>query len=261
MTRTWKRVCAICCGLAVSGSARAANLYVEGYADSFTFTDPNAGGAFASVNWRVLNHAGTDYSASTANPIRIVRDIGAPDGDNYRSYTGSGTQDEFVFIADVPVIHARQRDASLQISFMHRDFVVFDWHWYRVLLQVDNRWYASQRRTSTAGTNWTTETFGVADPIWIAWETDIADGFAEDVVSSGLDDPGHPVAAANVPGGDITGVALLQHNGGINYFLMMLQVEDNGAVDMQDVDDIFVDPAGFNSTDPVQVRGTLFVVR
>lgn len=147
--------------LVAVSSASADVLYSEDFGGEGT--------SFSSLGWQVYGDNKVDYSDSTSNPVKL-QSTSPYATSGQHGIIGETVENEFVCISDTPIIKSVQRDSALKVSFVRRINWAsgeWNWNWFRVLLRVNNNWYASRRITDNTGTTtWKSETLTVSEKIW-----------------------------------------------------------------------------------------------
>lgn len=156
-----------------------------------------------NIEWSVWAENGTDYSSSSFDPVRTVYDAASPDGDEYRTFLGSGTSLDLAMLSDAPDLLKSLWGRDLTLSVQHRDNDPGANSKLRFIIKVNGTWYVSENFNpyhSSVSTNWGISSINVADSEWFAWEPDLSDGFSITNISS---------TAAYLGPDDISGVGVL----------------------------------------------------
>lgn len=202
-------------------------LYTAG--DSKSLDDRN-------IEWNVWAENGTDYSSSSSDPVRTVYDAAAPDGDDYRTFLGSGTSLDLVMVADAPDLLENLWGRDLMLSVQHRDNDPGANSKLRFLIQMDGSWYVSENINpyhSSVTTDWGMTSVDIAESKWFAWESDLSDGFSAANISA---IPVYPEPT------DITGVGVLLVivDSGDTFRLDDFRITTSHSSDLRNLDEPFV---------------------
>jgi hypothetical protein len=158
-----------------------------------------------AIGWIAVDARGEDLSSSREDPCRVTADPDAPDGDGYRLFAGSRSDQDILILnpeLETPIDLA----TPLVMKFAHRDNDPNSSSAYRAVVRVGTTWFCSKllptRHEGDDG-DWATTSVELSEKHWYTWETSLPTSF--DVSAIG-DQP------QQLPDGELTAVGLLLIN-------------------------------------------------